>query len=198
MAFLSVFLQLQTNDCNGVCADSRANLLFAVAWFFAALWTPAFVMDERWSIVLSAILLFMCASFALSAVMVEDSWRTTESGHKRLNSAAFSLLAGWTMTAFALSVGIAVQALLKQPRNESCELTEKSYTIMNSTGDPHSFPAPLLLAIPIAALGVWLKDPVLPLAPAWGIFWMRYTGYNFVALFLLCCSSATSLVMVFV
>lgn len=201
-AFYSVFFQLvgtsyfHINDTNNY-ADYKSNLFFALAWFFASLWVPVFTVDEKWSHVLSAILLCLCASFALAAMVVDDSW-SGKGSSKWANAAAFSLLAGWTLTASTLSLGIAYQALYNSENLDNCGDLESDYYLVNTLDTSRTnFPVPLILAIPVALLAVWMSNPIFPLPLAWAIFFMKYTHFNFLAFLILFGSSVNAFIQLY-
>lgn len=202
-AFFSVFFQMvgashfHIDDANNV--DYKANLFYALAWFFASVWIPVFTIDEKWSHVLSAVLLCLCTSFALAAMVVYGSW-SEKGSSKWSNGTAFSLLAGWTLTAFTLSLGIAYETLCNsEEKFNKCDDLESNYNLINTLDTSRSyFPVPLILAIPVALLTVWMTNPVFPLPLAWAIFFMKYTNFNFLALLILAGSSVNALVQLFI
>lgn len=204
-AFYSVFFQLVGTsyfhiDDTNYYADYKSNLFFALAWFFASLWVPVFSIDEKWSHVLAAMLLCLCASFALAAMVVDGSW-SGKGRNKWANAAAFSLLAGWTLTAFTLSLGIAYQALYNCENLDDCDDLESDYNLINTldTSRYYSyFPVPFILAIPVALLAVWMSNPIFPLPLAWAIFFMQYTHFNFLALLILVGSSVNALIQLYI
>ena len=199
-AFFSVFFQLVGPsffhfDNTNNYADYRSNLFFALAWFFASLWVPVFTIDEKWSHVLSATLLCLCSSFALAAMVVDGPW-SGKGSVKWTNAAAFSLLAGWTLTASTLSLGIAYQALYNN--ENTCKDLEGDYNLMNTLDTSrNNFPVPLILAIPVALLAIWMGNPIFPLPLAWAIFFMHYTHFNFLALLILIGSSVNAFIQLY-
>jgi hypothetical protein len=201
-AFFSVFFQLvgtlyfQIDDENSY-ADYRSNLFFALAWFFASLWVPVFTLDEKWSHVLSATLLCLCSSFSLAAMVVDGPW-AGKGRVKWANATAFSLLAGWTLTASTLSLGIAYRALYNSENLDKCDDLESDYNLMNTLDTSRAnFPVPLILAIPVALLSVWMSNPIFPLPLAWAIFFMHYTHFNFLAFVILIGSSVNASIQIY-
>lgn len=95
-------------------AAPAANVLFALSWVAAALWTPAFYDGKPESLVQAAMLLLVSAGCACAAAVAEGDWRARPADEWRrwtLN-APLSLLAGWLLVALALSVAIAAKATL--------------------------------------------------------------------------------------
>lgn len=181
-------------------ADPRANFLYASAWLCASLWTPFFTADKKWTHIVASIVLCVCASCAIGAVVVERAWHHGVEERKRWYIAApFSLLAGWTLTAAALSVGIAYEANDDAP-DDDCKSERSGYNILNTQiNDVNYSFAPLVISVVVFIVSVLLSDPILPLPVFWGVFHMIPSKPNFCGLgflFLATCIAMIRVLMV--
>jgi len=191
LGFTTVLAQLISYmRLNNMFAAKEANLLYALAWFCATLWTPIFVADKKWTHILASVTLCACASCALAATVVENAWQHDVDERRRWFIAApFSMLAGWTMTAAAVAVGIAYEANDNRP-DDNCKTERSGYNILYTPVDVEDYSfAPLVLALVVAIVAVWLPDPVLPLPVIWAIYHMVPSYPNWIGFVLLCAAS---------
>ena len=161
-----------------------SNILFASAWLAAAVWTPTFVQDEIWSHIVAALILVLCAGCALGAVLVMPEFAET----LWLNRFAFSIFAGWTLTASILSLGIAYSAI--RSNGTECDSDQKN--------DGEISVIPMILAFVVSVLSIITNDPFLPLAPTWGIIFMQPNHLNWIGIASLSVSFIISLLRVLV
>lgn len=155
-------------------AQKTSIILYALAWFCAALWTPVFTAQTRVTFVLAAALLCATAGFSLAAAIVDNAWAdpTQNPLAPWIISAPFSLLAGWTAVASVLSIGIAYKANDDEP--DVCEMYPRDINILTSQREPGAFEAaPVLVASVVGAVSIWIPDPILSIPVAWAIFYMR-------------------------
>lgn len=191
LAFTTVFAQWASyTRPHHMFAAPEANLLYAGAWLCATAWTPVFVADKKWTHILAAVVLCTCAACALAACVVENAWqRDVEERRRWYIAAPFAMLAGWTLTAAALSVGIAYAANDNIPDDE-CKSERSGYTMFNTHINVNEFSsAPLVLALAVFIVSVSLPDPILPLPVIWAIFHMVPSYPNWVGFVLLCVAS---------
>jgi hypothetical protein len=161
-----------------VFAKKDSITLYALAWLFAALWTPVFTRQTGLMLILAAALLCATAALSLSAAIIENGWEDPlETPLKPwLISAPISLLAGWTTVASALSIGIAYKANDNDP--DVCEFYPRNMNILTSTANPGRIElAPLLIALVVGAIALRVSDPILPMPVAWAIFF-TYPNYG--------------------
>lgn len=191
LAFTTVFAQWASYmRPHHMFATPEANLLFASAWLFATLWTPAFVSNKKWTHIVAAILLCACASCALGASVVENAWQHDVDERRRWYiGVPFSMLAGWTLTAAAVSVGIAYEANDNTP-DDDCKSERSGYSMFNTHINVQDYSyAPLVLSLVVFVVAVWLPDPILPIPVLWGIFYMVPSYPNWMGFVLLCVAS---------
>ena len=162
-------------------APPLSNLSYALAWLSAALWTPMFTSGTRSGFIWAAFFLGLAATFALVAVFSSKLWDGVRDTPLQATTAcAYAWLAGWTIVAFALSIGIAYQANDGVP--DVCKREVRvSYTILGPIDPSHQTLVPLLLSCAVSATSVLLPDPTLPMPLLWAIFWMHPSYMNRVA-----------------
>tara|TARA_B110001450_G_scaffold222563_1_gene219193 strand:- start:72 stop:836 length:765 start_codon:yes stop_codon:yes gene_type:complete len=153
------------------------NVFYGLSWLFASFWTPAFTTNTPRGILCAAVFLVLSSLCSLTAVMVGRLWFTSS----WVTASAFSLLAGWTLVAASLNVGIAYSANDNKPDPECSDYTEPSYTIMGPIDAQYETIVPLTLAVVIAPISFFLSDPVLPVPIWWALLWNRAHKYNYVA-----------------
>lgn len=175
-----------------------ANWLYAGAWVGTTLWLPLFSKDTGLTLILAAVVLATTATSGVAASVATNVWRGPDVDEvlQLAIGIPFSLLAGWTLTATSLSVGIAW--LANDGIDVECtplELEQQEATIYNALpSSGNSSPVPLLLSLAVAPAAVALSDPVLTLPVAWAVANMSPSVGNWVALLVLLTASLLALV----
>lgn len=174
-----------------------ANVLYAIAWLSAAVWTPAFTANTKRSLIASAIFLVITSVCALSATIYASFWRlSTNNARRWVSGSAFSMLASWTALAATLNGGIAVKA--NDPRHsENCDRSYENYTIFDPINTAYSTTVPFVISVGVSTVSVALPDPVLPLPVAWAVMFMRPSYWNYAALTTLSFGSVAAFVRVY-
>lgn len=181
-------------------ARDATNLLHALAWLCAAVWTPVFTTDTKVGFVVAALLLQATATCATSAARVENAWMGEKPEERRrwFIAAPCSLLGGWTITASAISIGIAARAIDDTP-DEACERIDateddprSNYSLWKGPRVRSKTSVPLLLAIAVAMVSLWLGDPIFPLPVINGVYWQKRTYSNMAAVCVLASASAAT------
>tara|TARA_B110000046_G_C12971987_1_gene389338 strand:- start:457 stop:1215 length:759 start_codon:yes stop_codon:yes gene_type:complete len=178
LGFITIFSQWASD--NLMLADPYANLFYSVAWLSAAIWTPIFVTDKKCSHILAAFVLCVCGGCALTAAVIEHSWqRGVEERRRWYIGAPFSMLAGWTLCAAAISIGIAKQANGNNTPHTDCTSERRGYNMFNTNINTESYSyAPFFLATIATILSSILPDPILPIPVMWCIFHMKSSYLN--------------------
>jgi len=179
LALSPMILALQSN------APPLSNLSYAFAWLSAALWTPTFTTQTRHGLVWAAVCLGLTATFALVAVFSSKLWNgVKEVPLQAATASAYALLAGWTIVALALNVGIAYQA--NNELSDACKTdAHGTYTILGAIDPSYKTSVPLILACVVSMAAVLLPDPVLAVPLMWAIFWMHPSYMNYSAVVIL-------------
>lgn len=185
-------------------AQPTNNLLVGSAFFFCALWIlvfgAPFDTNRRRNLLTSSLLILAGTVCALGAVGLEQAWREWHRNptYVVMVGGPFALFAGWMATASALSVGIAIKAHTTPP-DTACLLRENAYSMRVEADATDSVSGeswvPLLLSVPVAAQALIVPDPVLPVALAWGILFMKRHAKNRAAHAVLVASSVGAFVL---
>lgn len=174
LMFCSVLCQLlyQLDASRWSVASLEANALIAGAWVFCGLWTYFFSLADSRNlndgIGLAAVFLVVAAGCALTAVITERSWQMTNWVQILTVGLPFSLLAGWLVLAASLSVGVAIASDNRPPN--SCG--EDGDFLELRAVETWERVAPIVVAVFVGGLAIWLGDPVLVMPVAWGVAWM--------------------------
>lgn len=179
LSFLVFFEQLAPRlfgTVNTVGVPLIPNVFYGLSWLFASFWTPAFTTNTPQGMIWAAVFLALTSLCSLTAVLTSRLWSTSS----LVTASAYSSLAGWTLVAAALNVGIAYSANDNKPDPE-CSDSSGSYTIFGSMDSEYETIVPLLLAIIVAPIAVYLPDPVLPMPVWWALLWNHASYYNYLA-----------------
>jgi hypothetical protein len=192
-SLVSIVLQL----AHGYLAPSyigvpQANYLEALAWAAAGVWGVTFGRGANYSdipgyIGLAAFVLVAAALLALGAVSVEQSWRSDNVWQMLGVGVPYALLAGWLVVAATVNIGIAIVSATRAP-DERCARGrwdgEYGQRLRAQPIEPSRFSkwVPCLAAIGVSVAAFLLPDPVLVLPVAWGIWKMRRSLENWIAL----------------
>ena len=179
LSFL-IFLEQLTPSFFGIRNDVGVplipNVFYGLSWMFAALWTPTFTTNNPQGLIWAAVFLTLASLCSLTAVLTSRLWSTSS----WVTASAYSSLAGWTLVAASVNVGIAYSANDNKPDHE-CSDSSRSYSILGSMDSKYETIVPLLLAIIIAPIAVYLPDPVLPMPVWWALLWNHASHYNYLA-----------------
>jgi len=179
LSFL-IFVEQLTPSLFGTVNDVDVplipNVFYGLSWLFASFWTPAFTTNTPQGMIWAAVFLSLTSLCSLTAVLTSRLWSTS----CWVTASAYSSLAGWTLVAAALNVSIAYAANDNKPDPE-CSDSSGSYTIFGSIDSRYETTVPLLLAIVVAPIAVYLPDPVLPLPVWWALLWNHASYYNYLA-----------------
>jgi hypothetical protein len=162
---------------NDVGVPLIPNVLYGLSWMCAAFWTPAFTTNTPQGMIWAAVFLALTSLFSLTAVLSSRLWSTSS----WVTASAYSSLAGWTLVAASLNVGIAYSANDNKPDPECSDSADSSYDILGPIDSQYQTIVPLVLAIIIAPIAVYLPDPVLPMPVWWALFWNHASYYNYIA-----------------
>ncbi len=216
-AIVSTVTQIVAYDFDhAIFAKGWTLFLYSLAWGMAALWTPVFAQNTGRFLIAASVLLCLTSACATLATAIEnpwsdvgnstataDSWPNGGKEAKRwLVGMPISLLAGWTLVAATLSVGIAWKANDGIP-DEPCESprVREGYSIRDPLPDPkygaHVSYVPLFLSFAVGLLAFAIVDPIYPLPVAWAVSWMRPSVPNRWAFGVLVASSFSILGMVY-
>lgn len=186
-------------------AQPQPNYLMGAAWFFTGLWGVTFgrgaEQDQPGFIGLAAFILVATALLAVTAVSLEQSYRSNDYAHVFGVGVPYSLFAGWLCVAAAVNVGIAYMAATTPPDPRCTAGRYRAYNQLVDEDGRSERPVydswvPLLLSIAVSAGSFLFPDPVF-VAPAFvGIFFMRRTLKNVVALEILVVTCVASSVQV--
>ena len=130
LSFLVFFEQLTPSFfgiANEVGVPLIPNVFYGLSWLFASFWTPAFTTNTPQGMIWAAVFLALTSLCSLTAVLTSRLWSTSS----LVTASAYSSLAGWTLVAAALNVGIAYSANDNKPDPE-CSDSPSSYTIFGS------------------------------------------------------------------
>ena len=184
-----------------IFASDGGNAFYAMAWLCAAFWTPLFTTNTPFAHLCASLVLCLCSTLALTATAFENAWGPGGDERRRwVICMPFALLAGWTLTAAALSVGIAWLAYNAESDDEPCSENYRSGLRLLSwpstwTHPPHWLP--IGLAVGVGYSCVVAREPIVPLPVAWGIFWMPPTVPNAAAFLILVGASVWVFVLVY-
>ena len=191
-AVLTFAEQLHLQSTSGETYEAPlSNVFYALAWVFAALWTPAFTLKTKEDGVsevpsatgLSAAAVFLCLSAlsSLVAVLTSTAWEQTSRSNPRwIGGVAFGLLCGWVFVASSLSVAIAYNANYKTVV-VPCNAYEETYTIFSPIDPQYSTYFPLALSFMLGVVAIARPNPVILLPLVWALLWMRPSCWNYAA-----------------
>tara|TARA_Y100000389_G_scaffold201265_4_gene243541 strand:- start:10195 stop:11112 length:918 start_codon:yes stop_codon:yes gene_type:complete len=171
-------------------ATPSVNYLMAGAWAFVGAWGVTFgrgaKADQPGFIGLAAFMLVAASILALTAVAVEQSWRSGDPWRIVGVGMPYALFAGWLSVAASVNVGIAVVAATREPDPRCTRGRYRSYNALveeeQTSRAARSSWVPLLVATFISGLAFLIPDPVLVVPAAWGIWFMRRSVKNWVAI----------------
>lgn len=187
-----------------IFASDGGNVFYALAWFCAAFWTPLFTTNTPFAHLCASLVLCLCSAFAISATAFENAWGPGGDERRRwIICMPFGLLGGWTLTAAALSAGIAWRAYDNEPDEPCTQLDNPNYRrglrLLSRpstwTHPPHWLP--IALAVSVAYSCAVAREPIVPLPVAWGIFWMPPTLPNAAAFLIVLGTSVWLFVLVY-
>ena len=180
----------------------QANYLISLAWVATGVWGVTFGRganddDIPGFIGLAAFVLVAAALLALGAVGIEQSWRSQDPWKMVGVGVPYSLFAGWLCVAAVANIGIAVQAATTPP-DPHCTRGRYRTRLSEQPVEPSRFSAwvPFIVACGVSVGAFLFPDPVLCVPVFWGIWNMRRTLRNVVAMEVLAVTCAATVVQI--
>jgi tryptophan-rich sensory protein len=206
-AIVSILVQLMQLGRGEHPVSANTNAFHAGAWLSAALWAPFFTRLQALEVAAAALIFCVACSCAGAYSLRGAPWQV-----RVLHGTPLSLLAGWTLAAAALSVGIAV--LARKPRAvkpvsssdpesglQPSPTMRRDYSIIKADRPlraTDNTPIPLVLALGASTLALAANDPVLPLSTLVAVFFQRPTCYAVTSAAVLLAVAVTGVARLFV
>ena len=176
---VSIILQL----AHGFAAPTyigvpQANYLMAASWSVIGFWGPTFtrgdVVDRPPYIMMSAFLLAAAAVLALTAVSIEQSWRSHNLWKMFGVGVPYALTAGWLTVAATVNMGLAYVSFTEPPDVRCLDPKMRREWEEEAVDDKlASTWVQVLVALAISTAAFLFPDPVLVLPAINGIYYSR-------------------------
>jgi hypothetical protein len=186
--FASIVLQL----AHGYLAptyigEPQSNYLIGGAWALVGVWGRVFGVgadeDKPGTIGVAASVLAAATLLAVTAVAVEQSWRSGNVAKIVGVGVPYALFAGWLAVATVLNASIAYVAATTAPDTRCTRGRYKDRLLTEPIeSSAWSRYVPLSVAVAVSIVAFLMPDPVLVVPVLWGIYNMRRTLQNWVAM----------------